>query len=422
MTPEIAIVVSSRDWAEALHRFVADHGGARVRARVLDGREALDEGYAVLVAEDLTSFLTPRLMAELRRRGKRVLGVFDPVEPWGRERLRELGADDTIEATASPEEMLRAIEALAITATVDLDAELVELDGAPAARLPAGGGAVGGAGRGDSSPPARRPRRAPGPVVAVGGPAGAPGATEVALGLAQAALRSGCPAVLVDADDVAPSLAQRLGLALHPNLRTAIDVVEHWSGQLSDALQTTAGLSVLCGLPNPRDWAEVRPGEVVDVLDELAATHAAVIVNVGHRVEELGGLAGGPARYGVTRAVLGRADRTVGVAAPSPVGVARFLDWVADVRALSSGPVHTVVGRAPSAAFQRGELAQELARSFPPASLTFAPFDRRVVDAAWRGEPVRTGPFTRALGRLAGEVLAPPHRSVGGAVGDEVPA
>ena len=399
MTPEIAIVVSPRDWAEGLHRFVADHGGARVRARVLDGREALDEGYQVLVAEDLTSFLTPRLVAELRRRGKRILGVFDPVEPWGRERLLELGADDTIESTATPEQMLRAVDALAITAAVDLDAELAGL-GAGRGRRP------DGATRGAAPDAAATAPEDLGTVVVVGGPAGAPGATEVALGLAQATRRVGRPTVLVDADDVAASLAQRLGLPLHPNIRTAIDVVEHWSGQLSDTLLPVpaAGISVLCGLPNPRDWAELRPGEVVDVLDELARIRAMVVVNVGHRLEELGGLGGGPARHGVTRAVIGRADLLVGVATPTPVGLARYLDWVADVRALSAAPLHAVVGRAPASAFRRGELEQELRRSFTPASLTFVPNDKRVAEAEWEGVPVRPGPFTKALDRLAGEV------------------
>ncbi|MDP9021694.1 MAG: hypothetical protein M3N57_03140, partial [Actinomycetota bacterium] len=127
--PEIAIVVSPRDWAERLHRFVADHGGARVRARVLDAREALNDDYLVLVAEDLTSFLTPRLVAELRRRDRRVLGVYDPAEPWGRERLTEVGADEVIDLTATPEEFLRVIQALA--ASIQLDEALAKLTEEP---------------------------------------------------------------------------------------------------------------------------------------------------------------------------------------------------------------------------------------------------------------------------------------------------
>ncbi|MEX0657860.1 MAG: hypothetical protein WD080_01885, partial [Egibacteraceae bacterium] len=76
--PEIALAASPRDWAQRLHRHLADHGGARVRATVLHPHDALAETYAVLVVDDTTSFLSHRLLDELRRTGRRVLGVYDP--------------------------------------------------------------------------------------------------------------------------------------------------------------------------------------------------------------------------------------------------------------------------------------------------------------------------------------------------------
>lgn len=419
MAPEIAIVVSPREWAERLHRFVADHGGARVRARILDGREALDEGYEVLVAEDLTSFLTPRLVDELRRRGRRILGVYDPVEPWGRERLTELGVDDTIELTATPEQFLRAVDALALTAHVDLDAELQRLGTEPErgatttfepARSDAPSDDLDGA----------RPDR--GTVTVVGGPSGAPGVTELCIGLAQAAARRRQAVVLVDADELAPSLAQRLGLPLHPNLRTAIDAVQHWSGRLSDTLTTVpvGGFHVLVGLPNTQDWSELRPGEVVDVVVELARTHPHVIVNVGHRLEELGGI-GVTGRHGVSRALVAAADVVLGVCGPSPVALARYLEWIADVRALTRVPIHTAVNRAPSSAFKRGELEEELRRTYSPPTLSFVPFDKRVPEAEWAGELVPAGPFVKTLDSLAEIVLAPTAGAVTAAPAEAAP-
>lgn len=390
MTPEIAIVVSPRDWAENLHRFVADHGGAHVRARILDTREALDERYQVLVAEDLTSFLTPRLFDQLRRSGKRVLGVYDPLEPWGRERLAELGVDDTLPNTSAPEQFLRAIEALALTAKVDLDAELAELTTGPAAPAP------------DAPSPA--PQRRQGRVTVVGGPSGGPGATEVAIGLADALRRRGERAVVVDADESAPSLAQRLGLPLHPNLRTAIDVVEHWSGKLTDVLASVSasGVEVLCGLPNVGDWSDVRPGEVADVVHDLAAIRDHVVVNIGHNIEDLGGgPLGGTGRYGMARTLLPLGETLVAVAAPTPVGLARLLGWIADVRALTSTPITVAMNRAPAAAFKRGELEAELARTYLPPSITFVPDERKVEEAAWEGSVVAAGGFTKAMDALA---------------------
>lgn len=391
LTPDLAIVVSPRDWAEHLHRFVADHGGARVRARVLDSREALAERYHVLVAEDLTSFLTPRLVAEVQRLGRRVLGVFDPTEPWGRERLEELGVDAVVPATREPEAMLEAVKTLA--ASLTLDADLHRISG----ERPAGPA--------DAARPWVRA-----PIVAVGGPPGGPGATETAIALTVVAAQGGSDVALVDADDAAPGVAQRLGLPLHPNLRTAMDRVQHRTGDLDGALArfSGAGVRVLAGVPSTRDWLDVRPGEAVDVLIELARVHDLVVTNVGHCLEELVGASAGHGRFGLTREVVRSADAVVAVAAPSPLGLARLLDWAAEVRALTDVPLHVAFNRAPAAAFQRGELAEELHRGLTPASLTFLPHDRRVEQAAWRGHLVDTGPFHRAVSGLARNLATEP--------------
>lgn len=380
-TPEVAIVVSPRGWAETLHRFVADHGGARVRARVLDAREALDERYQVLVAEDLTSFLTPKLVGDLHRRGRRILGVHDPAEPWGRERLLELGVDEVVASTLPAEELLRAVTALGAVAGTDLDAELDRLTDA---------------GTPDAPPTGTVPPR--GRRVVVSGPAGAPGVTEVALALAHA-LGAAAGSVLVDLDDVAPSLAQRLGVPLHPNLRTALDAVQHGDVDLADVLAPLERLEVLVGLPHPPDAAELRPHEVADLLDELRR-RGHVTVDAGHRLEDH------HARHAVVRSVVSMADLHVVVGAPSPVGVTRLLAHLADVRALSSAPAHVVVNRAPSDRFRVGEVRDEIARTFVPASLTVLPSDRRVAQAGWDGTVVGAGPFTKAVRDLVGALRA----------------
>lgn len=394
---EISIVVSPRDWAEQLHRFVADHGGALVRARVLDAREALEDAYTVLVAEDLTSFLTPRLVDELHRRDRRVLGVYDPDEPWGRDRLAELGVDETAPLTTPPEDLVRIIAALA--STVQLDRELSAL--------------VGDA-RPGSNPPlgdAARPAAALATVTAVGGPSGGVGATEVAIGLASELSRRGQRCVLVDGDEVAPSIAQRLGLPLHPNLRTAIDVVEHRTGGLLDTLADLPGTEgrTLCGLPNPRDWPEVRPSELLAVVEELTTHFEHLVVNTSHAIEDLSGL-GNPPRFALTRALLACADQILAVGASTPVGVARLLDWVADLRTLAPRtPLHVALNKAPDEGFKRSELNHEICRTIAVSAVTFLPFDEKVERAAWDGALVPSGGFTRSLVGLADAVA--PNRS-----------
>jgi len=405
--PELAVVYSPREWANRVVRHVTDHGGGRVRLRVVDRRVCLEEDYDVLIAEDVTSFLDARFVKELRQRGRRILGVFDADEPTGEERLLELGVDDVIEATAPAEDFVRKIGRLLPAAgeAAGLDIELAAM----AAQL----GPSGETGQPPAVPlPTRRLR---GCLCAVGGPPGGCGATEVAVELARAGRRRGETSLLVDADEVAPSLAQRLDLPPIPNVRTAIDALFHGAGRLHEALMPVAGggFELLAGLANPADWPHVRPEEVAEVAADLRSLRDHVIVNVGAFTEDLARL-GAADRYGVTREVLSCADVIVGVGVATPVGVARLVSWIADVVALAPGkPIHLAINKVPPNRFVRSEVEAEILRNFAPASLHLIPYDEAVEKAAWRGELVAAGPFTKGVEALAAAALPRGSRGPG---------
>ena len=392
MTPDVAIAVSPRPWAQELQRFAHDHGGANVRAMVVNSRQALDEHYQVLVIDDVASFLTPKLVADVHRAGRRLLGVHDVLEPTGAQRLRELGVDDVVSTATDAATMLRHVDALVLAGHADLDRELAVLsnDHVATARF---------------DPPPRQ-TGATGRLTVVGGPSGGGGITETALAVATGVVGRGDTTVLVDLDEVAPSIANRLGLPLHPNVRSLVDVVQHGSGLLRDAVQTgPGGLRVVAGARGGTDAAAIRPGEMVDALDELCGVAAHVVVDVGHRLEELAGF-GVVGRYARARAAVGRADQLVVVTGGSPVGMVRVLDWIADARVLTRAPLHVVVNRLAGGRFHRGELHTELVRSVEPRSLTFVPEDRRVADAAWDGVLATRGPAAKAWSSLVGHVTA----------------
>lgn len=388
--PEVAMVASPRGWAQRLHRHLADHGGARVRATVLHPHDTLAEHYDVLIVDDTTSFLSARLVGELRHTGRRVLGIYDPEDPRGKGELVELGVDTVLACDAATEAFLEAVASLAAEAGA----------GAPTPEETVAAHA----------PPAAEPAAPPadsGQVTVVGGPPGGCGVTEVAVALAACVGRRGDACVLVDADEVAPSLAQRLGLPPYPNLRLAVEAVERLAGHLGETLTAVndGQFWALPGLARATDWPQVRPTEVVEMSRQLGRPGVHVLVNVGHRLEDLAG-AGCPPRYACTRALLAAADTVVGVGSATPVGVARLLEWIADVGALADGaPLHLVVNRCPASAYRRAEVEAELRRSVAPASLTFAPLDKRVEAAAWRAGLAAPGPFTRAVDALAAAAL-----------------
>jgi MinD-like ATPase involved in chromosome partitioning or flagellar assembly len=377
--PEVALVFSPDHWVEDLHRYCVDHGGARIRCIVMEPAVALDEDYDVLVVSHRWPGLTAGFVDAVHGRGRRVLGVVDPTEPAAARHLELVRVDHVVASDAGPAGLVAAVVAIAP-------------DGAPSR--------ADRATRADARHESAQ--RIGGQVVVVGGPSGG-GRTEVAIELARRCAGKGRTTALVDADDVAPALATRLGLPIEPNLRSAIDAVEYGLGEVTETLTRLAAppFAALGGLPNVGAWAQLRPGEVVDVVSSLAAVHEQVVVDVAASLEDVA--AGGRGRFAVGRALVEHADVLVGVGGGSPVGIVRLLAWAVDARSLNPGaPVHFVVTRAPGDAFRRGEIQGEVMRTFPVSSLTFVPADRRVERAVWEGELVASGPFTKSLVPLAG--------------------
>ena len=379
--PAVALAFTPDFWVEDLHRHLSDHGGARVRSLVVEPGVAIEETYDVLVVGHRWPPLTQGLVGDVHARGRAVLGVFDREEAASRAHLVGVGVDAVIESDAGPEGFVRAI--VAVTGR--------RADGAVAHAVPA----TERAGR----------------LVTVGGAPGA-GRTEIAIQLALALGRR-VPTALADADDVAPAVAQRLQLPIEPNISTAIEAAEHGRGTVEQCLAAIGSVRVLPGVPNARAWAQVRPGEVVRVIDRLASDPGVVVVADGAGpLDDLAG-SGARTRYATARALVSEADALVVVGDGAPHGVTRMLSWCVEARSLApETPMIVVVNRAPGARFQRGELYEELRRSVPVVDVVFVPHDARVVAAAWAGMPAGKGGFVRAVERLAELVAALPRLRV----------
>ena len=196
----------------------------------------------------------------------------------------------------------------------------------------------------DSQPPPGDGR-----VVAVWGPAGAPGRTTVAVAVAAELAARGRRTTLVDADPYGGAVAQQLG------------ILDEVSGLLAAARLATGGmlearfgsvqravgehLTVVTGLPRPDRWVEVRAGAVEHLL-EVAAAHGDVVVDTGFSLESdpAGEFGSRPPRNQMTLAALGQADEVVVVGSADPVGLSRLARGLVELREVTAGaPVRVVV-------------------------------------------------------------------------------
>jgi len=390
--PAVALSSSQRPWVADLMSYARDHAGVRVVGTVLSTRDALESDYDVLVIDDSSSFLSQRLVARVQGRHRIVIGVYDGERgELGRDKLLAMGVDDTLRADASPRDFLARIRSIteqrqfdrAFTGIVTVEGR----DDTPPGGQSSGPHDTGSPIRSESEAGARG-------VVVVSGQGGA---TEVAVGLAARFARRAQSTVLVDFDTLEPAVCQRLGLDLTPNVFTAVESLR-FGGTLDGSFTShPEGFAVIGGLPSPREWEACRDDEALDLVTELAAAFRHVVVRVGRHLEDLTTFGAGAGRFGVSRVLVGTADHLVVVGEPSPTGVTATLAWIGDARTLSPAPVHVVMNRCARSIYQRGELIEEITRTFPAASVSFLPDEPRVRTAAWQGEVVAARRFTRAL-------------------------
>lgn len=391
----IGIIASSREWRTLLQAHVRDHV-ADVRVQILrEPRIALELDLDIVVIDDVSSFLTRDKVIRLREKGTRVVGIYDPEgqEGLGEKFLENLGVDLSLPSTISPEEMISAFSQLQ-PRQVSHEVDQAVFNYAQNTFAPQAPQTVSS-------------------LVAVSGPAGV-GSTEVAIALADIVAQRKARTLLIDCDEVGPSVARRLGYHLHPNILSAIDSVANMTSHLtenvgrpSDRVANNINFEVIPGISNPEDWSQLRGSDLSDLFVSARKTWRYIIANTGPFAEDLSGY--GIERFGATRTALEYADIIVGVMSPTPTGYMRFLDWLASLRGISGDrEVFIVVNQAPKSSYIRGEIENQLAKDIDPrfvSGLFFIPFDERVHKAEWEGQRVSKGSFLNGVSQLASFIL-----------------
>ena len=392
--PAVAVGSSQRPWVAELMSYAQDHAGVRVVGTVLSREEAIEQTYDVLLIDDTTSYLTKRLIDRVQAKRRIVVGVYESTRgETGKTKLVDMGVDAVIDAESPPKEFMARIHYLTEQRLVDRDFADIVAEEPANHRQPV-----------EPATDTQATIAKSGSIVVV---SGANGVTEVAVGLATAMARGGDPVVLVDLDTVEPMLAQRLGGELSPNVLTLIEELRD-TGSIGNApLDHPEGLSVLAGLPSPREWEACRPDDAADLIAELARIHGNVIVRINRHLEDLSPFGVRSGRFGVARRLVADADEMVVVGDPSPTGVTAILAWIGDARGLSGAPVHVVLNHCGRSLYQQGEIAGEIGRTFRSASVSFAPEDHKVRKASWQGEPTPPGRFLRSIEQVVGSLAIP---------------
>lgn len=284
----------------------------------------------------------------------------------------------------------------------------------------AAGGTSGGQGRPEQEP--AEDSRATGSVVAVWGPAGAPGRTTVAVNFAAEAAADGKTVLLVDADTYGSSVAASLGLLDESaGVAQACRLADQGLLDRQSLLRSTLSVSlkgqrllVLTGITRSDRWIELRPTALGLVLEQARKVADLIVIDCGFSLEadeELSFDTMAPRRNGATLRALELADTVYAVGAADSVGVPRLVRALAELEAAVPGAAPKVVlNKVRAAAVGRSperQLRDAWERFGPGTPVTaFLPAEFATVDAALLAgsalmETAPSSPLRHAIAALA---------------------
>ncbi len=276
-------------------------------ALLADGRA----DYAVVAARP--RYLTARLLVEADTGGVRVIALVDG-EP-DRTLASSLGLYETVAADSAWQQI-----------------ELLMLGSA----LPA-------------SPVAAVPGR--GLVIAVWGPAGAPGRTSLAIAIAAELAAAGRAVVLADVDTHSGSIAPSIGLldeapgfAAACRLAGADSLTPSELERIAERYVSPGGsFRVLTGIGRPSRWPELSAERVAATIQECRGWAEYTVLDTGASLEndeEISSDLFVPRRNAATITALREADIVIAVGAGDPVGLSRFLRAHVDLVETVDGDAH----------------------------------------------------------------------------------
>lgn len=313
----------------------------------------------VVIAAASSRYLTERVIANCDEAGVRVIAMV---------------VDDAARRHAA---------ALGIFETADAAAAWPDIEPLLQAARPAGQAAI-----------ARNDR---GTVIAVWGPAGSPGRTTLAIGIAAEIAARGHTVALADVDTHGASIAPTLGMLDEaPGFAAACrlagsdsltrDELERIGQRYESPL---GGFWVLTGIGRPSRWPELSGDRVATTIRACRSWVEYTILDTASSLEndeEISSDLFAPRRNAATVTAVHEADRIVAVGSADPVGMSRFLRAHVDlVEAASTHEITVVMNRVRASAIgmnPNGQVTQTLSRFGGIESPVLVPHDQSAVDGA----------------------------------------
>lgn len=271
-----------------------------------------------------------------------------------------------------------------------------------------------------------------GSVIAVWGPAGSPGRTTLAIGIAAELAALGHSVALADVDTHGASIAPTLGMLDEaPGFAAACRLAGNKTlshAELERIAQRyesrSGGFQVLTGIGRSSRWPELSAERVAATIALCRTWVDFTVLDTGSSLEndeEISSDLFAPRRNASTVTAVHEADRIVAVGSADPVGLSRFLRAHVDLlEAASTSDITVVMNRMRASAIgmnPQGQVTQTLSRFAGIESPVLIPYDQSAIDGAILSgrtiaDSAPRSPARAAMRELVASRLAPqPERA-----------
>jgi MinD-like ATPase involved in chromosome partitioning or flagellar assembly len=267
-----------------------------------------------------------------------------------------------------------------------------------------------------------------GRVIAVWGPAGAPGRTTLAISIAAELAAAGCSVVLADVDTHSGSIAPSMGLldeapgfAAACRLAGAASLTRDELDRIAERYESPRGcFRVLTGIGRPNRWPELSSERVETVIRECRSWADYTVLDTSASLEndeEISSDLFAPRRNAATITAIRQADQVIAVGSADPVGLSRFLRAHVDLlETLETDDVIVVMNRVRTSAIGLNaatQVRQTLRRFGGIDSPVLIPHDQTALDAAMLGgrtlaDVVPRSPVRVAIATMVADRILPP--------------
>ena len=234
-------------------------------------------------------------------------------------------------------------------------------------------------------------------VLAVWGPAGAPGRTTLAINIAAELATTGRTVALADVDTYSGSVAPALGMldeapgfAAACRLAGADSLTNSELERIGTRYEAArSAFWVLTGIGRPSRWPELSAQKVAATIQQCRSWVDFTVIDTGFNLEhdeEISSDLFAPRRNAATLTALREADRVIAVGSADPVGLSRFLRVYTElVETVPASRVIVAINKVRASAIGMNPVAQvsqTLLRFGGIESAATIPFDQAALDAA----------------------------------------